>query len=282
MRTSFFVLLILVSISFVFSCKNTHNGLSKELIAADSLAFETIEKKFADEQFSSDPAIQSKYYFSYFSFSDKLPVETRDSILALQATFLSGSDNKVHVLPDFKQQAQDMFNEFAKSAAEFNPFAGWEMNRVIVPSSKLGVLQSIECSEMSYMGGAHPNAFSLMYVMDLSNGKTVKLDELISSDKMNDFNKLRFEIFLSNWNANGENLKWEDYFFAEAFTDKGDFFSNENFYVGKEGITFYYNQYEIAPYSSGVTELMVPLEKLQPFLKVNSPYYQYFVTDKPS
>lgn len=282
MRNSFLALLVIVSVPGIFSCKNSKNGLSKEIIAADSLAFEMIENKFADEQFSSDPAIQSKYNFTYFHLKDELPVATRDSILAIQATFLSGSEKKVHVLPDFKQQAQEMFNEFAKNAAEFNPFAGWEMNRAVTLGPKLGTLQSVECSEMSYMGGAHPNAFSLMYVIDLANGKTVHLQDIVSSDQMSAFNKLRFEIFLDKWNANGEDLNWKDYFFAEAFNDNGDFYSNENFYVGKEGITFYYNQYEIAPYSSGVTELTIPLEKLKPFLNPKGPYYSNFETEKPS
>lgn len=259
------------------SCTSKEESSLARLESLDSLSYVVRDFVFQDKQFSNDPAIQSKYSFSYIEFTEDLPQSTKDSLLSLMATFLAGSDKKIHAMPDFKKMADDLFKEFAESAGEHNLFAGWEINRSIRPAGKLGILQSIECSEMSYLGGAHPNSVWVYQVVDLSNGKTVRLSELIAAESMEAFNRLRFKKFESDWNSRGEDLKWQDYFFPESFVEGGPFYQNENFYVRPEGITFFYNQYEIAPYASGVTELTLPWKDLEPLLNKKSAYYPLLV-----
>ena len=41
----------------------------------------------------------------------------------------------------------------------------------------------------------------------------------------------------------------------------------ENFLLEKEGVMFYYNRYEIAPYSAGDFSLTVPYEQINAYLK---------------
>ena len=56
--------------------------------------------------------------------------------------------------------------------------------------------------------------------------------------------------------------------------DKGYLFSMEmypssNFILGKDGITFIYNPYEIAPYALGRIELTISNATLEPLFKKN-------------
>ena len=46
-----------------------------------------------------------------------------------------------------------------------------------------------------------------------------------------------------------------------------DLYVPENFVLGKDGVSFYYNRYEIAPYSAGDFNLMIPYDKLDDCFK---------------
>ncbi|NCA80301.1 MAG: DUF3298/DUF4163 domain-containing protein [Sphingobacteriia bacterium] len=52
---------------------------------------------------------------------------------------------------------------------------------------------------------------------------------------------------------NGENIYFEDY---EKNVEK--YFKTNKFYLTKLGMVIYFQQYEIAPYSSGIVEFMIP------------------------
>lgn len=258
------------------SCTSELEKTISALESADTLQYEIQELVFKDEQFSNDPAIQSKYSFTYFEFRENLPPAAKDSLLALKATFLAGSEKTIHVMPDFKKMANDLFKEFADNAGQYSPYAGWEISRSVIPSTKIGILQSIECSEMSYLGGAHPNSVWFYKVVDLSDGRTVKLNDIVDPNQMEAFNRLRFKSFEESWKSRGEDLDWRDYYFAESFVKDGPFYTNENFKVGKVGLTFFYNQYEIAPYAAGTTEVLLTWKELEPMLLRDGKYYKYF------
>ena len=61
-------------------------------------------------------------------------------------------------------------------------------------------------------------------------------------------------------------LKQKDYLYAV------DMFPTENFILGEETITFYYNPYEIAPYTMGSTELIIPYSDVEKILKNSFDY----------
>ena len=43
-----------------------------------------------------------------------------------------------------------------------------------------------------------------------------------------------------------------------GYASTGDITPTENFYLSKEGITFYYNVYDITPYAMGPVKVTVP------------------------
>jgi len=63
---------------------------------------------------------------------------------------------------------------------------------------------------------------------------------------------------------------------SDKLSDKSDFFvdeivPNDNFYITGNGIGFFYNHYEIAPYSRGFTEIFLTFSELRPALKPGGP-----------
>jgi hypothetical protein len=50
---------------------------------------------------------------------------------------------------------------------------------------------------------------------------------------------------------------------TEGFFWDGSFKLSENFAVEKEGLRFYYNAYEVAPYAVDPTDLVIPRSELR-------------------
>ncbi len=48
-----------------------------------------------------------------------------------------------------------------------------------------------------------------------------------------------------------------------GYGSTGDLIPTENFYLSKEGITFFYNVYEFTPYVMGAVEITLPYEAIK-------------------
>ncbi|MFA7361598.1 MAG: DUF3298 domain-containing protein [Candidatus Kapaibacterium sp.] len=112
-------------------------------------------------------------------------------------------------------------------------------------------------------GGAHPNSFVRNFVFNPKTGKQVKLSDLFNSGFEDKLNKLIDKKYREY-----RNLKDTDRLDGE----KGYLFDNfikfnDNFILTKEGIYFYYNNYEIAAYAVGPTELKFTYKELEEILK---------------
>ena len=53
----------------------------------------------------------------------------------------------------------------------------------------------------------------------------------------------------------------------EGYLNWTDMYPSKNFLLSPDGIKFYYNAYEIAPYAAGPTEITIPYESLKDILK---------------
>ena len=54
-----------------------------------------------------------------------------------------------------------------------------------------------------------------------------------------------------------------------GYASTGDIAPTENFYLSKEGITFYYNVYDITPYSMGPVKVTIPFSMMEHLLGSN-------------
>lgn len=101
-----------------------------------------------------------------------------------------------------------------------------------------------------YSGGAHGNTVRTSETWKLQDGRRIKLDEFFNNSpdyKDYIFNHIRNEI------QKDLSIYFDDY-------DKliSDTFQTENFYYTPKGVVIYYQQYDIAPYSSGIREFLIP------------------------
>lgn len=117
-------------------------------------------------------------------------------------------------------------------------------------------MQSYECSLYAYMGGAHPNTIFKCLVFDMKTGNKVGISDLLVDGSEEEISNLIHEELLK-----GDAPDEEPFFFDEAK------FFNDNILVSDEGITWLFNTYEIAPYSSGEQIATISWDALKPYLK---------------
>lgn len=262
--------------TLLFSCVDDAQKAAIELEEAAEMSFDLKKFEFADNSESSDPALQTTFTIEYPEFSNQLPEEVKDSLNRIFGTFLSGSETPVPEIPDFGALSKEFFAERASVMAEFPNEAPWLMSRSIAVTAKIGNLLSIALTEMSFTGGAHPNSYTLYKVIDLSNGSTVKLFDIIDRSKKVDLDRLRFAALEKEKAGSEPGLDWKSYFFVNSLESGGDFYKNENFMISKDALGFLYNYYEIAPYAFGMTELSIPAADFKALLKADSPYAKYW------
>ncbi len=113
----------------------------------------------------------------------------------------------------------------------------------------------------SYTGGAHGLENQIYTSIDTKTGKPFVLDELFEPGYEN-----QLTILLTN--KLHQMLKLP---VTGKLTDSGYFVDdikpNENFYLNGDGVGFFYNRYEIAPYSFGATDIYLTKEDLKEILK---------------
>lgn len=108
-----------------------------------------------------------------------------------------------------------------------------------------------------YTGGAHGIYMTTYLNLDIRTLQPVRLDDLLIPEYEEQLTDLLWnQLMADNRVATHEELE------EMGFASTGELKPTENFCLGEEGITFYYNVYEIAPYSMGPTAITLPYEML--------------------
>ena len=97
-----------------------------------------------------------------------------------------------------------------------------------------------------YTGGAHGIYMSTFLNFDLRTLAPIRLDDLFAGDYKEQLTDLLWNQLMAD-NKVATRQELEDM----GYVTTGDLTPTENFYLGKDGITFYYNVYDIAPYVMG-------------------------------
>ena len=109
-----------------------------------------------------------------------------------------------------------------------------------------------------YYGGAHGISHQGAIVLDKKTGKAVPYETFTQGVSREGLMELLDEYKMDNLVKEiGESINPDDVFYVDAIEP------GEVFRVGEEGITFYYDPYELAPYVFGGIEITIPWEALE-------------------
>ncbi|MFU8843518.1 MAG: RsiV family protein [Bacteroidales bacterium] len=127
-------------------------------------------------------------------------------------------------------------------------------------------LLTLRFMKHAYSGGGQGISIQENHVFDIQKGKKLELSDILKDGFESQLNFLLDKKFRSlNGLKRDESLR-----LAGFLIDQIEY--TGNFFVTNDGIGFYYNVYEVAPYSTGTTELFIPFYELQPLLKQDHPF----------
>lgn len=101
-----------------------------------------------------------------------------------------------------------------------------------------------------FTGGAHGNTRRSSLTYNARAGKTVSLSSLITCRR--DYKKYLLDEIAAQIG------KEPSVYFDNANVLIADTFNPEQFYLTPRGVVIYYQQYDIAPYASGIREFLIP------------------------
>ena len=138
-------------------------------------------------------------------------------------------------------------------------FCNWYYGTVGAFGEKFMNLQTYQVFSESYTGGAHGMYYSIPYVIDLTSGEIVTENDLFLPGYVAPVTGLIKECL--------ESEQGSDTF--EAMFQEG-MVPNGKCGVSLEGVTWFYQPYEIASYAEGIIKVTVSWADLKPYL--NSEY----------
>jgi hypothetical protein len=108
-----------------------------------------------------------------------------------------------------------------------------------------------------FTGGAHGLQTRDYTVVNLLTGKPITLNEIFSGDYKTALTNILNKKLRKIHNINADEKLTENGFFVESIKP------TKNFYITSNGIGFFYNHYEIAPYSDGPDDIFIPFTDLK-------------------
>ena len=118
----------------------------------------------------------------------------------------------------------------------------------------------------NYTGGAHGAHAYNNYVLNLRTGRPITEEEIFVEDYQDSLARILVDR-IARQNNLTDIKELEDI----GFFSVDEIYPNGNFLVDEEGITYSFNEYEIAAYVVGVTNVRLPYQDIRHLLKDESP-----------
>lgn len=136
------------------------------------------------------------------------------------------------------------------------PFFPYELISGYTVTDNKGCITSLFFDQYTYAGGAHGSTVRSSDTWDFRNGKRLTLADFYPHDPSYRENLLKeLQRQVAERQEAGQNTYFEDFGKLLPKTWQPD-----HFFVTPEGIVIYFQQYDIAPYSTGIPEFLLPFE----------------------
>jgi len=231
-------------------------------IAVDTLAYE-MNRIFRTEAncLESDDKDCAKITINYITFLEA----PSDSVLEkLNMNLLDELRGEGYT--NVIAYANGFIRDFVKDKAEIPNMATWnaEIDQKVLFNSPDFIC--IETNQFTYTGGAHGIYGTSYENYDRNTGDLIQLADLFVPN----FEK-RLAVIGERYFRQSMAISTAESFDQTGYTFPNDeFYLPQNFGLTKEGITFLYSIYEIAPYAQGEQEFTIPYGELRDLLKKDS------------
>lgn len=145
--------------------------------------------------------------------------------------------------------------EYAKK--DNYPFFGYEFISAYTVTWNSGCMTSLYTDQYTYTGGAHGSTIRTSDTWDFSSGRYLTLADFYPHNPA--YREGIFRILDQQVKArekDSPSTYFDDYPALIRST-----FKPESFFATPKGIVIYFQQYDIAPYSTGIPEFLIPFKK---------------------
>jgi len=264
------IVLIIVSFIFCVSCKN------KTIIPDDTVSFDTIRVDETQPWENDD----SKTGIScHLNIAFVYPSSYKDTVLLhkLQSEFIERTFS-IKYAGLSPQQAVDSFKnqyitdfqgeKFSADDYDLGDENGFQyhldLKNTITYNGNNLVSFLVETE--NFEGGAHGSHSAFGYVIDLNTADYVTEDSFAGTDYKKNLSEIIVQK-IADANKVSDPKQLENM----GYNSISDISPNGNFTIDEKGITYYFNEYDIASYFIGITKVFIPYDELKVFITDDSP-----------
>jgi len=263
---TFFLIITMIVLTFLLQgCASSTNSTdlsssenSLDTPAADSstanetLLLDISYKVYSDVVKDEDGTQLVQFRFSY-PYIDNL--NNHEGIAAINNYYQTQLEQFINtVVPEGKKAALEV-----KKAAEENGFDFHNLYYEREASVYYNDNQLLSVLNIGYenTGGAHPVSYWSSETFDVKTGRLLSLSDIFGLSKEEVLEKV-YETVISQIESTTE----EDYYYFENYEENvKNYYSENDFILGSNGIIFYYQLYTIAPYVAGIPTFELPYDK---------------------
>lgn len=172
-------------------------------------------------------------------------------IIAAFNEFIRGDVEEaiVRAQADCHSAALDAYENSLTEGYEFLPYMAEHSFEITYNRDKL---ISLILSDCNFAGWTHPDYMMYAMTYNLETGKAVLLSELLNMSEAAVY-ELVFDMFVKMIEQNPEK------FYHDSLACLEEALSELKWYLAEDGVHFFINPYEIAPYAAGVIEAVLPI-----------------------
>ena len=197
-------------------------------------------------------------YFIAACFGDKYMGEKPQEVVKQYTeTYISAYRRDLE--PMYLEDEKDKENE-SSVGAWYSYYKGIESHVQLYEKNLL--VYRINYNE--YTGGAHGIYMTTYLNFDLGLMRPLRLDDIFVGDYQEPLTDLIWNQLMAD-NGAKTRAELEDM----GYGSTGEIAATENFYLNKDGVTFYYNVYDITPYAMGPVVVSLPFQMLEHMLGSN-------------
>lgn len=190
-----------------------------------------------------------KYTIQYPSFTSTCKQAAVQFINEFYASLAKDKENYCHSV--LYPQAVESARYIQKNYPPFHYYEFY-MNYHITLNS--GCITSLYMEQYTFMGGAHGSTTRTSDTWNFATGERIQLKNLYAYDPM-----YKDKILVRIREQISELLKTSPSSFFDDYTKLlQNTFNPNSFYLLPNGVVIYFQQYDIAPYASGLPEFLLP------------------------
>ena len=267
------VVLFLISV-FVSGCNIGTKKTTDNDVTFDSIS---VDKTYHLLENPENPNCNLQINFTYPAKYDNKDILKKIQQQFVYSYFGDGYENlspeeaTAKYTEDYLNNYKDLEDEYKAEVAKADetPVGAWfsyfEMSSDDIAYNKNDIL-SYTVNFENYTGGAHGAHSFTNHVIDMKTGNLIKEDDIFIEGFQEDLAQILIDrIAKQNTVENPKELENIGFFSID------EIFPNGNFLIDDNGITYTFNEYEIAAYVVGATNVHLPCEEIQYLLKKESP-----------